>query len=252
MIDITSSQFIIGWILFAVVLCPLQFIVAAPYGRHTKQSWGPVMNSKLGWVIMELVALLAFLVSFLTGTDHSAVTVFIALLFTIHYVHRSLVYPFMTKSGKKTMPIIIVLFAIVFNIVNGYINGDYLGANPEVYHSGYFTQWNFVAGLGLFIGGAILNVTSDYYLISLRRSTEQGSYQIPRKRAFNKVSCPNLLGEIIEWSGFALLCWSLPALAFAIWTMSNLIPRAWQHHKWYKSKFPDYPEQRYALFPGVM
>lgn len=35
-------------------------------------------------------------------------------------------------------------------------------------------------------------------------------------------------GEIIEWTGFAIACWSLPAAAFAIMTFCNLGPRA--HH----------------------
>jgi hypothetical protein len=35
-------------------------------------------------------------------------------------------------------------------------------------------------------------------------------------------------GEIIEWTGYAIACWSLPAAAFAIMTFCNLGPRA--HH----------------------
>ena len=38
--------------------------------------------------------------------------------------------------------------------------------------------------------------------------------------------CTYLVGEILEWTGFAIACWSLPALAFAIYTFSNLAPRA--------------------------
>lgn len=34
------------------------------------------------------------------------------------------------------------------------------------------------------------------------------------------------VGEIIEWIGFAVACWSLPAAAFAIYTIANLAPRA--------------------------
>ena len=49
------------------------------------------------------------------------------------------------------------------------------------------------------------------------------------------------LGEIVEWGGWALLTWSPTGLAFFVWTVANLAPRAWSHHRWYHEKFPDYP-----------
>jgi hypothetical protein len=60
------------------------------------------------------------------------------------------------------------------------------------------------------------------------------------------------MGEIIEWSGFALMCWNLPALSFAIWTAANLIPRAVSHHAWYRRTFPDYPQDRHAVVPALL
>ena len=71
------------------------------------------------------------------------------------------------------------------------------------------TDWRFVIGVALAIGGGALNIWSDYRLWRLRRDNED-EYVIPRGGVFNLVSCPNLLGEIIEWVGFALLSWSLP------------------------------------------
>jgi 3-oxo-5-alpha-steroid 4-dehydrogenase 1 len=61
-----------------------------------------------------------------------------------------------------------------------------------------------------------------------------------------------LLGELIEWAGFAILCWNMPALAFFIWSAANLMPRALSHHKWYKKTFADYPEKRKALLPYLL
>ena len=40
-------------------------------------------------------------------------------------------------------------------------------------------------------------------------------------------------------------------LAFAAWTMANLVPRARAHHRWYRERFPDYPARRKALVPGL-
>jgi 3-oxo-5-alpha-steroid 4-dehydrogenase 1 len=60
------------------------------------------------------------------------------------------------------------------------------------------------------------------------------------------------LGEIIEWIGFVVFCHNLPSLAFLVWTVANLLPRAVNHHKWYREKFEDYPKERKALFPGIL
>jgi hypothetical protein len=65
------------------------------------------------------------------------------------------------------------------------------------------------------------------------------------------VSCPNYLGEIVQWFGWALLGWSLPGLAFALFTLANLAPRAYAHHRWYLATFPDYPRDRAALLPNL-
>lgn len=81
------------------------------------------------------------------------------------------------------------------------------------------------------LGGAYINIRSDDILIRLRKPGESG-YKIPQGFLFRYVSSPNLLGEMIEWVGFAILCWNLPALSFAIWTVCNLGPRAIHHHQW--------------------
>lgn len=74
---------------------------------------------------------------------------------------------------------------------------------------------------------------------------------IPSGGLYRFVSCPNYLGEIIEWSGWALATWSLGGLSFAVWTAANLLPRAISHHKWYRSRFPDYPPKRLAILPFI-
>jgi hypothetical protein len=48
---------------------------------------------------------------------------------------------------------------------------------------------------------------------------------------FDYVSGANFFGEVVEWCGFALACYSLPALAFAMFAAFNLGPRATSHHR---------------------
>ena len=61
-----------------------------------------------------------------------------------------------------------------------------------------------------------------------------------------------VLGEIIAWSGFALLTWALPGVAILLITAGNLVPRALGTHGWYQDKFPEYPTDRKALIPYVL
>jgi len=103
----------------------------------------------------------------------------------------------------------------------------------------------------MFVGGFIINQISDKTLLSLREFNSTG-YSIPYGGLFKYVSCPNFLGELIQWGGFALMTWCLPSLSFFIWTFVNLIPRAIDHHKWYKSTFPDYPKERKAIIPFLI
>ena len=69
---------------------------------------------------------------------------------------------------------------------------------------------------------------------------------------FKYVSCPNYFGEIIEWFGYLIIAFSLPALSFVLWTGFNLIPRALNHHEWYKENFKNYPKNRKAVIPFII
>jgi 3-oxo-5-alpha-steroid 4-dehydrogenase 1 len=147
------------------------------------------------------------------------------------------------------MPLLIMALAVLFNSVNGSLLGLWF-ARWAHYPSDWFGSPFFITGSLLFLCGMALNWRSDYILIHLRKKGGSG-YTIPRSGPFKFVSSPNLLGEIIEWGGYALLTCSLPALAFFIWTCANLIPRAASNHRWYRQRFPDYPPGRKRLLPGI-
>jgi protein-S-isoprenylcysteine O-methyltransferase Ste14 len=166
-----------------------------------------------------------------------------------HYVNRGLVFPFRLKS-KKRASILIVCFGIIFNVMNGYLNGRYLGVFSSGYDLTWLTDPRFIAGAAIFIVGLAINLHSDEILLRLRKE-RSGAYSLPRGGMFELVSCPNYLGEILEWIGWAVATWSLPGLAFALWTAANLVPRAGTNHRWYLKEFEDYPKKRKALLPFV-
>ena len=171
-------------------------------------------------------------------------------LFTLHYVNRAIIFPFRLRTKGKKMPMVIMFSAICFNLVNGSSLGYYF-EHFASYNNSWLTDFRFIIGMILFFFGMAANWGADNFLIHLRKENETG-YQIPRGKLFEFISCPNHFGEIIEWFGYALLCWNLPALAFFIWTSANLIPRALDHHRWYKEHFSDYPANRKAVIPFLL
>jgi protein-S-isoprenylcysteine O-methyltransferase Ste14 len=240
------------WIGFGILLFPVLLSITAPYGRHSRKDWGPVIPNRVGWIIMELPALVMFIVFFMVGPNPVGfVSLIFFILYTIHYTNRAIVFPLRTHTSEKFMPLIIAVFAIFFNLVNGFINGHYFGSIS----GGYGVEWlydiRFITGGFLFLLGMAINLKSDNQLLALRRTVQNG-YSIPTGGLFRYVSCPNFFGEILEWTGFAIMTWSPAALAFAVWTLVNLIPRAIDHHRWYREKFSDYPPERKAVIPFII
>ncbi|MEQ9301005.1 MAG: DUF1295 domain-containing protein [Cyclobacteriaceae bacterium] len=237
-----------GWIAIAVITFMFLLKIKQPYGRHTTDGWGMMVNNNWGWFWMELPALIVMPVLALTGpTELQLPQLIIVALWSIHYINRTLIFPFRLKTKGKKMPLSIVLSAVFFNGINGFVNGYFLGHLSEG-NSGL--SWTLFLGVALFFLGMVINQRSDNHLLNLRK--ENTGYAIPRAGLFNWISCPNYFGEIIEWTGFAIAAASLPAASFAIWTAANLIPRALNHHDWYQEKFEDYPKDRKAVIPYLV
>ncbi len=240
------------WIAFAVILFPILLRITQPYGRHSKSNWGPMINNRLGWFLMELPALVIFGYFLVFKADLFNLLVLIpALLWGLHYVHRVLIFPLQIRTARKKIPVIIVIFAFIFNVINGFLNGYWFVHFVTEYRSDLLINLRLTGGVILFLTGFVINKYHDSLLIRLRPSSGNG-YKIPYGGLFKYVSCPNFLGEIISWSGFALIAFNLPALSFLIWTLINLTTRALDHQKWYIKEFPEYDVNRKALIPFLL
>ncbi len=242
---------IIGWFVLAAFIFLYLFFITAPYGRHQRAGWGPTINEKAGWVIMESPSVVAMILFFLYGnrTNHPVAISFLAI-WLFHYLYRDLVFPFLLR-GKKSIPVVIVASGVFFNCVNAYINGRWLFTLAPEYPISWLWNPKFIIGVILFFTGFAIHFSSDRILRNLRKPGETG-HKIPFGGLYAWVSCPNYFGEIIAWLGFTIATWSLPALAFFAWTIANLLPRALSHHKWYKEKFPGYPKERKAILPFIL
>lgn len=243
------TGFVYSWMALAILTFVTLFFVTAPFGRHTVNTWGPMINNRLAWFIMEIPSPLVLgLCFFVFGGNTSIVAYVLWGMWTFHYFNRSIIYPLRQRDHQKQMPLVITFSAIFFNLVNGFING-YAFSLVQYRLSWLWSPW-FILGAVLFVVGMAINWHSDHLLLQLRKPGES-HYKIPHGGAFRWVSCPNLMGEVIEWIGFAFMASHLAAWAFALWTTTNLLPRAWKHHQWYLKTFENYPKSRKAVIPFI-
>ena len=200
---------------------------------------------------MELPALLIMGYFFIRTISSASFIVPIMIgLYCLHYFNRTIIFPFRLHTKGKKIPVLIISSGIFFNLANTFFLGYYF-THFVNYDNSWLTGSRFITGVILFFTGLFINWKADDILIHLRKPNET-HYTVPKGWLFDWVSCPNMLGELIEWGGFALLCWNLPALAFFIWSAANLVPRALSHHQWYKNKFPEYPGNRKAIVPFMI
>ncbi|MHA1642183.1 MAG: DUF1295 domain-containing protein [Promethearchaeota archaeon] len=236
--------------LTAIGIFILLFFVTAPYGQHVREKWGPSINNKLGWFIMEVPTVIIYLVLYIIGDRHfDIVPLVFLIIWMVHYGQRTFIFPFLIKA-KQPMPITIISFGMIFNGINTYLQARWIYTLSPPYPENWLVSLPFIFGVIIFVVGFIINIHSDHIIRNLRKPGET-EYKIPKGGMFRWVSCPSYLGEITEWVGWAIMTFSIPGLVFAFWTIANLAPRARSNHKWYLENFPDYPKNRKALIPFI-
>ncbi len=242
------------FLLPVAALCVILFgKIVVPYGKMASTSWGSLMiPAKFGWLIMESPTVVCFVLAILISDNVNTGTVVLFFVWLSHYFHRTFIYPLTTKH-KNPMPVAMMLISLSFQLMNMYFQAGWIFfvAPKDMYAGDYLTSWQFILGICLFLVGTFINRKSDSILKNLRKDGETG-YKIPYGFLYKYVSCPNYLGEMMIWLGWAVMLKSLVGAAFFLWTIANLLPRALTSHKWYLQNFPDYPQDRKALIPFVL
>lgn len=244
---------VLGVVVLGIVSFVLLLFISAPYGRHVRPGWGPTMEARILWVLMEAPSPISFaIVYFQSENAWEAAPLVLLTLFMVHYVYRSFIYPFRMRGGKKQEPILTGALAFAFNAANGSTNAFAITElSPHLLDTSWFVDPRFIFGLSFFAIGFAINQHSDSILLNLRKPGERG-YKIPYGGFYRWITSPNYFGEIVEWIGFALAAWTVPAWVFAWFTASNLVPRAFSNHRWYLEHFDDYPKDRRVIIPFVL
>ncbi|XP_039902000.1 3-oxo-5-alpha-steroid 4-dehydrogenase 2-like isoform X2 [Simochromis diagramma] len=157
---------------------------------------------------------------------------------------RSIIYAFLTRG--RPIPLIIIVYAVIFCSLNGFLQGHFL-LHCARFEDTWLTRARLTAGIVVFALGMIINIHSDYILRGLRKPGEV-IYRVPHGGMFEFVSGANFFGEIVEWCGYAVAVWSLPAFAFTFFTICSIGPRACMHHRKHISDHSECPAKSLSFF----
>lgn len=234
--DFCSLMVLIGLVVWVAL-----YFVDAGYGKMVSDKWGPAINNKIGWMLMECPVFLVMLYLWATSDVRFELPYLVMFLFfQIHYFHRSFISPALMRGNSK-MPLVIMGLSVVWNLINGYLQGKWLfHLAPEhmPYADSWLLSWQFILGSCIFFLGMAINVSSDYIIRHLRQPGDTKHY-LPKGGMYNYVTSANYLGEIIEWIGWAILTWSYAGFVFAWFTASNLVPRSHAIYKKYQQEFAE-------------
>lgn len=223
----------------AVAVFVSLFFVDAGYGKFYTKKWGPAINNRLGWVLMECPVFFLMIALWLCSDRKDDLPrIVMLLIFEIHYFQRSFIFPLLIR-GEGRMPLSIIVMSILFNSLNALAQGGWLFyfSPLERYTVAWLSDPRFIAGTLLFFYGMYVNISSDSIIRHLRKPGDNAHY-LPEGGMFKYVTSANYFGELLEWVGFAILSWSLSGALFALWTFANLGPRAARIYERYKQEFP--------------
>ena len=250
-----------SFVYVALIVVGSQF-VASPYGRFASDSYGFNFSPRLGWFLMEFPATVSFIYFYFQGDNRfEVVPLFFLGIWIMHYGNRGFIFPFLIRSAKgatSSFSVLVVIAGWLVTSLHGYLNAVFISHLGEHLTSvAWFSDPRFIIGICIYLFGFVMNVHSDAIIRNLRskEEVERGEkvYRIPKGGLFKYVSCPSYLTELISFTGFAIATWSLGAVFVLLVSAANLIPRAFQTHKWYKEKFgEEYPAERKVLVPFII
>lgn len=150
------------------------------------------------------------------------------------------------------MPVAIFLMGVVFNLLNGFMQGEWIFylSPGDLYTPHWFGTPQFIIGVILFLLGMAINWQSDYVIRHLRKPGDTRHY-LPTGGMYRYVTSANYFGEIVEWAGWAILTWSLSGAVFLWWTVANLVPRANAIWHRYREEFGNEVGSRKRVFPFI-
>ena len=140
------------------IVSPLSFLIAI----HLKPNFDPIFFS---------IPSLSTISSFSTIKLFSPIAnlpparAILATMFLLHYFNRAVISSFRNPSRAR-MSISVPLSAVLFNWLNGFMNGFYISSSKNISGFGLIegSEWKFWLGIICFFTGMVCIQTSATYL----------------------------------------------------------------------------------------
>ncbi|NHJ26234.1 MAG: hypothetical protein EAX89_16765, partial [Candidatus Lokiarchaeota archaeon] len=88
----------LSFMIIGVGVFILLFFVSAPYGQHIRKGWGPSINNKLGWFIMEVPTVIIYLIFYIiSNRKMDLLPITFLTIWMIHYGQRTFIFPFLIR-----------------------------------------------------------------------------------------------------------------------------------------------------------
>lgn len=141
------------------------------------------------------------------------------LLFQLHYLQRAFIFPFLLK-GNSRMPLVIMLMGITFNVLNGFMQGEWIFYLSPLtcYDTGWLFTPQFIIGTMLFFAGMVINLHSDYIIRHLRKPGDTKHY-LPDKGMYRYVTSANYFSKGCKGSFHRIPIYSNTKLALTLFTL---------------------------------
>ncbi|CAD5117207.1 DgyrCDS6004 [Dimorphilus gyrociliatus] len=126
----------------------------------------------------------------------------------------------------------------------------------EFIHGAYQTRILF--GIIIFALGSSFQHYSHRMFAALRKdkagNLKSTAHVLPSGGAFEYISNPHYLGEIIIYSGFVCILGLNHCAGISIWifVFINQIIAGLLNHNWYQEKFKNFPKARKAIIPFLL
>eukprot|EP01035_Chromulina_nebulosa_P031847 gene31847-42480_t len=180
MLEVEVLVFFSSWVMILAGFCSFLalFVISAPYGRYSPPpnvttAWGFLIPGHLAWFLME--------------SPNLWITVVVFTVSQLHECNECVTFTGFLENGFKSpniifMPVSVMFLAFTFCCWNGF-NQSVTLLTIKTYPVDWMVQFQFPIGLCLFFLGAYINISSDYYLLGLKREKERNGvkgYVIPR------------------------------------------------------------------------
>jgi 3-oxo-5-alpha-steroid 4-dehydrogenase 1 len=266
-----------GWSLFPLLTAGQWLTDFYPMGKTSVISKFN-LPGRWAWAAMESVGPITVLYCMLTIPQTVGVSSLpwgnwtMAGLYTMHYVYRALLFPYLNPS-MSPIHVYVAFSAACWNLINGLSLGGWLaGYGPTTNQDWAGKLYVIEVGLVVWGWGLLANFFHDEDLREIRRSAlrrqkEQAIkdgkpiegvdkfYMIPKNGLFHYVLYAHYLCEWFEWAGFYMIggldC--VPARSFLLNEISTMLPRAVAGKRWYVENFgKEKVGNRKAVIPGIL